>query len=387
MARPRIALAALIAAALALFPAPASAAPDYTQGVTSLNSTEAKIWFRPTTPASLVDVHYLIAGIPQQSFRMANNAGTWEKTVSSLSNGTRIEYWFTYEKNGPLYNTPRFSYTHSGSGGGGGSGPGTFPMIFENNTNGRWSNGQIYVTVMGMGSPGEWSYLLPDGTLRHINHLDETAPGHLTKNGRNYANMSFTLAQLTSSRVSIPARIEGARAYLSLGSPMFFPISPDNRGWGGPDLNNPNDPNIDVNFDWYEFTYQHGVIPFGGNTTQVDMFGFPMTARLVQTAIGYDQTIGISMRRDQARSQYTSYVGAAFRPLVNDYRIIAPRSSAMFGPGGSQANYLQAENRSDLEPVHLEPVHPYPAGSDVHRASREWTVAVSQGWRRPLLPQ
>ena len=44
-------------------------------------------------------------------------------------------------------------------------------------------------------------------------------------------------------------------------------------------MNNPADPNIDVYFDWYEFTYQFGVIPFGGNTTQVDMFGFPMTAR------------------------------------------------------------------------------------------------------------
>ncbi|WP_394840883.1 hypothetical protein LZC95_27885 [Pendulispora brunnea] len=41
------------------------------------------------------------------------------------------------------------------------------------------------------------------------------------------------------------------------------------------------------------------IIERGGNTTQVDMFGFPMTARLQQTAIGYDQTVGITRTRDQ----------------------------------------------------------------------------------------
>jgi hypothetical protein len=174
----------------------------------------------------------------------------------------------------------------------------------------------------------------------HINHLEENAPGHLTKNGRNYANMSFSLAQ--ASTVTIPTRIEGARMYVSIGSPMYIPISPDDRGWGGPDLQNPADPNTDVYFDWYEFTYQHGVIPFGGNTTQVDMFGFPMTARLTQSAIGYDQTVDITLTRDQARAQYTAAVGAAFKPLVSNYRIVAPRSSATFKPGGSQANYMQA---------------------------------------------
>lgn len=345
MTRSRIAVAAVFATILALLPTAAGAAPDYTHGVTASSATQAKIWFTPTTLSALVDVHYLIAGIPQQNFRMTNNGGTWEKTVSNLSGGTHIEYWFTYEKGGPLYDTPHFSYTHSGSGGppppGGGSG--TFPMIFQNNTRGRWANHQIYVTVMGMGTPGEWSYLKPNGTLAHINHAEENAPGHLTKNGRNYANLSFTLAQLSNSRVMIPARIEGARAYISLGSPTFFPISPDNRGWGGPDLNNPNDPNLGVHFDWYEFTYHHGVIPFGGNTTQVDMFGFPMTARLVQTAIGYDRTVGITLTRDAVRSQYTSYVGTAFDPLVTTHRIVAPRSSPRFRPGGSQAGYLQAE--------------------------------------------
>ena len=83
--------------------------------------------------------------------------------------------------------------------------------------------------VLGQAVPGQWSYLKPDGTLAHISHLDATAPGHLTKNGVNYPNMSFTLAQ--ASTVSVPAELEGARMYISVGSPMYIAVSPDDQGW------------------------------------------------------------------------------------------------------------------------------------------------------------
>ena len=319
-----------------------AASSDYTQSVTALNAAQAQISFTPTTPAALVDVHYLTNGANQQNFRMADNGGTWQQTVSGLSSGTLLEYWFTYEKGGPLFDTPHFTYTQAGGsgGGGGGGGSGTFPVTFQNNTRGTWSNAQIYVLVLGQAVPGQWSYLKSNGTLAHISHLDASAPGHLTKNGVNYPNMSFTLAQ--ASTVTIPARLEGGRMYISVGSPMYIAVSPDDQGWAGPDLRNPADPNIDVYFDWYEFTYQFGVTAFGGNTTQVDMFGFPMTARLQQTAIGYDHTVGITLTRAQVMSQYTAAVGTAFQSLADTYRIVAPRSSALFQPGGAQANYLQS---------------------------------------------
>jgi hypothetical protein len=228
-----------------------------------------------------------------------------------------------------------FTWTVSSS-----SGSGTFPVTFQNNTRGTWSNAQIYVLVLGQAVPGQWSYLKSDGTLAHISHLDANAPGHLTKNGVNYPDMSFTLAQAPT--VTIPARLEGARIYISVGSPMYIAVSPDDQGWAGPDLSNPADPNIDVYFDWHEFTYQFGVTAFGGNTTQVDMFGFPVTARLQQTAIGYDQTVGITLTRAQVMSQYAATAGSAFQSLAGTYRIVAPRSSALFQPGGAQANYLQS---------------------------------------------
>lgn len=313
---------------------------DYTQGVTATGAGAVQIWFKPTIPSSLVDVHYLPGAGGEQDFRMTNNGGTWQQNVSGLSAGMVLTYWFTYEKSGPLYVTPRFTYTvGSTGGGGGGGGPGTFPITFANNTHGAYGNAQIYVMFLFQASPGQWSYLKPNGTVTHINHLDATAPGHLTKNGVNYANMSFTLAQAAS--VPSPPHVEGGRIYVSLGSPMYIPISPDDQGWGGPDLRNPNDPNADVYYDWYEYTYVAGST-YGGNTTQVDQFGFPMTARLQVSSIGYDRTVGITLTRAQVMSQYTASVGPAFKPLENQYRIVAPRSANQFYPGGAQANYLQA---------------------------------------------
>src|SRR5258705_3874816 len=94
---------------------PAAAAADYTQSVTQLNATQAQISFTPTTPARYVDVHYLSPNAGQQNFRMTNNAGTWQRTVGSLTSGFVLEYWFTYEKNGPQFDTPHFFYTQGGT--------------------------------------------------------------------------------------------------------------------------------------------------------------------------------------------------------------------------------------------------------------------------------
>lgn len=108
-------------AILALLALPAlggsAQAQDYTQSVSSVSSTQAQISFTPTTAALYVDVHYLSPSDGQQNVRMVNTSGTWRHTANGLSNGFVLEYWFTYEKSGPQYDTPHFFYTH-GSGGG-----------------------------------------------------------------------------------------------------------------------------------------------------------------------------------------------------------------------------------------------------------------------------
>ncbi|MFE5541157.1 glycoside hydrolase family 64 protein [Streptomyces sp. NPDC056519] len=220
-------------------------------------------------------------------------------------------------------------------------GSGSFPITFQNNTRGMYTDAQVFITVLGQVTPGQWSYMKPDGSMAHISHLDATAPGHLVKNGVNYPDMSFTLARVGGT-VPSPASIRGGRIYVSLGSPLYLPVSPDDQGWGGPDLRNPNDPNSDVYYDWYEYTYVRGQVAFGGNTTQVDQFGFPMTSRLRQTSSGYDTTRGITRTRAEVMRQYAGSVGPAFRPLQNGYRIVAPRSSNLFLDGGTRQDHLTA---------------------------------------------
>jgi hypothetical protein len=409
--------------------------PDYTYSMTPLSAAQAKATFRPSVASTLVDLHYVVTGQPQQDFRMANNAGTWEWTIGGLGGGAVVAYWFTYNTNGANQrDTTHYSYTHTGTctgdcgqtqvaapvlspppgtysggvavtlttatpgavvryaiGGAdptasspvatgpisitgtqtlkaiatkaglanspvvggvytigtggcgnacGGGGPGTFPLILQNNTHGRWADNQIYFTIIGQPAPGQWSYLKSNGAWTHINHLEANGPGHLTKNGVNYPNMSFTLAQ--ASTVNIPTSTVGGRVYVSVGSPVYIPVSQDDQGWGGPDLRNPLDPNADVYYDWYEYTYVWNQVPFGGNTTQVDQFSFPMTARLVQTSSGFDSTVGITRTRDQVFGGYQSFVSPPYRGIANQYRIVAPRTSNDFQPGGAQGGLLQS---------------------------------------------
>ncbi|MGW3310231.1 glycoside hydrolase family 16 protein [Streptomyces sp. NPDC001073] len=84
--------------------------PDYTAGVTRVSANQAQITFTPTTPATYVDVHYLVNGAGQQNVRMTNSSGAWTQNVS-IATGSTLTYWFTYEKNGPQYDSPHYTYT------------------------------------------------------------------------------------------------------------------------------------------------------------------------------------------------------------------------------------------------------------------------------------
>ncbi|WP_036455640.1 glycoside hydrolase family 64 protein [Mycobacterium marinum] len=218
----------------------------------------------------------------------------------------------------------------NGAAGGGGFG---FREDFINNTG--LPDNQIYVTEIGQTTPGHWAWIDQNGVAHPIDHNAANAPGHLTKDGVNYANMSFTLDQ--AGNLTTPSEFQGGRLFISMKQPLYIAINSDNTGWAGPDPANPADPNYSTVYDWYEMTFNNGAIPFGGNTTQVDQFGFPFSVTVTQDSSGFAGTSGLTLSRAQVFQQFATTVPTEFQSLVvhdatgDPVRILSPRTAQ---PGG-----------------------------------------------------
>jgi beta-galactosidase len=219
--------------------------------------------------------------------------------------------------------------------------PGFIGVDLNNNTNGAWADSQIYVTVIGIDpGTGRFAYLTPDGTIVDFTMNDSSAPNHLTKNGENFGNYSFTLGQ--SKLLKIPTFIS-ARAYISLGEPLYIAVHGDASGnvtgYAGPNPQNPTDPNIDVHYDWYEFNNQNGIYI---NTTQVDQFGLPLLLDVWGAGGTFHQQVGITESIAQINSEFASEVPAQFHPpTMSNLRILSPAKLSM-ATGGTNANYFDS---------------------------------------------
>ncbi|WP_176475414.1 MULTISPECIES: glycoside hydrolase family 64 protein [Paenibacillus] len=329
-------------------------AADYTQGVDVSGST-ATIWFKSTVNTSWVDVHYTVNNGVQQNLRMTYNGGQarYEQAVPGIAAGNVIRYSFTYNNGIPAYDTGTFTYTVGttpppvpSSGSIYDIHPSSIPMPpsgavsmkIMNGTNGAYADSQIYWGVLGINpANGRWSYLDLSGNLIPISSALNDAPGHLTKNGINYANIYHKVSD--ANWVTLP-QITSGRMFLSVNTPMYLKTFDD--GFAGPDLNNPTDPNRDIIFDFVEFTIDHA--GYHGNTTRVDGFGFPIQHRLVNISGSFDQTVGEyeSETRSGIFAKFQAEVPAEFKSLATvqaPYRIVAPIHGS-FAQGGANANYF-----------------------------------------------
>lgn len=358
----------LVLLLVALVPAAfAQSESDYGHGV-DVSGNTATIWFHANDAStSWVDVHYTLNGGGQQNLRMTYNSGNnrYETAVSPVASGASLGYWFTYNKGNPAYDSAHYSYTVGGDTGGGGSGTGdggsdgsdgsggqagnwngmtTFNIV--NQTNGRWSDSQVYWAIIGRDwATGQFVHVDAAGNLVPMSLADN---GALSKNGETYTNYFHSLAQ--THTVTIPP-LDSARILFAVGSPMYIKVLLDgngNVGYAGANIENPSDPNIDVYFDFGEMA----ILPKGDanqgifvNTTRVDQFGFPVKLR-VQGLGGYDHTVGepLTESRDALFSAYQSQVPSAFASLAQapyaPYRIVAP-AHGTFSPGQANGNYLQ----------------------------------------------
>lgn len=330
-------------------------ASDYTQGV-DLSGSVATVWFKSTVNTSWVDVHYQVNAGPQQNYRMAYNSSKarYEQAISGISSGSVITYFFTYNNGTPAYDTGTFTYTagtstpppSNSSGSIYDINPSSIPvapagsisMKILNGTGGAYSDSQVYWGVLGINPVNnKWSYLDLNGNLVPISTALNDSPGHLTKNGINYANIYHTVSD--ASWVSMP-KITSGRMFLSVGTPLY--IKTYNDGFAGPDMNNPTDPNRNIYFDFVEFTIDNA--GYHGNTTRVDAFGFPLQHRLVNKSGSYDKTVGEleSETRAGIFTKYQNEVPSAFKSLATiqaPYRIVAPIHGS-FAQGGANANYF-----------------------------------------------
>jgi hypothetical protein len=85
---------------------------NQTNGV-AVSGTTATVWYKPTSPATWCDIHYIVNGGGQQNFRAAFNSATglWEQKITNVAKGSVIKYFVTYEKNGLAYDTIWYTYT------------------------------------------------------------------------------------------------------------------------------------------------------------------------------------------------------------------------------------------------------------------------------------
>ncbi|MEG4960462.1 MULTISPECIES: glycoside hydrolase family 64 protein [unclassified Microcoleus] len=207
---------------------------------------------------------------------------------------------------------------------------------FTNNTGGKYSSDQIYFVIIGKNSTGQFCHVDKDGNLVPCNDSDNDAPGHLTKHQQNWCNYLHTVSEVPE--IQVP-KIDSGRAYISLGSPVYLKIVNNGYGFVGPNPANSSDPNVDVYFDWLEFTLDDA--GFHGNTTQVDQFGFPMTIELTAPD-GVSQKRGITESRSALFNDYMTSVPIEFQALAETaYRIIAPFKGD-FGSGKKYETYFDS---------------------------------------------
>ena len=187
----------------------------------------------------------------------------------------------------------------------GASWDGTVTVNLVNGTNGQYPDELVHWAIIGMDQKtGKFVHVVASGTLQEMRLADNNG---LTKNGQGYANYFQTLAQQKTIRLP---PINSARILFSVGrEPVYLQVNKDINGniaYAGPNIENPDDANQDVTFDFIELAMSanDGIYI---NTSRVDHFGFPIRLRL-QGADGYDQQVGElpSVTRAQIFSDFSS---------------------------------------------------------------------------------
>jgi beta-lactam-binding protein with PASTA domain/beta-glucanase (GH16 family) len=218
-------------------------------------------------------------------------------------------------------------------------GNGDYPLQIVNGTNGTWQDSDIWVTVVGQTLDGHWAFVSPDGAAHEVSPALANASGHFTHNGVNYAAMSFSMASFDGV-FTMPGVFGGGRVYLSVGAPLYISIAPDSSGIALPTSGSLTDPNAQTYWDYYEFTFLNGIVPFGGDTSQVDGFGFPINVEVQQASTGFDRSTYYLASRAAIRALFTNSGNADVAGLViSPYHVVSPYNSPSFLASATAKNF------------------------------------------------
>ena len=118
---------------------------------------------------------------------------------------------------------------------------------------------------------------------------------------------------------------------------MFPP--PTVPGYAGPNPQNTSDPNNNIHYDWYEFTYNTSGIFI--NTTQVNQFGLPLLLDVYGDNRTFHKQTGITESIAQIDAEFASQTPSIFQVTpITTYRIFSPQNSANFQAGAANGNYF-----------------------------------------------
>ncbi len=211
-------------------------------------------------------------------------------------------------------------------------------FTFENVTNGKFKNNEIFIVVLYQRNDGIYYWGRPDGTFKAVganeycDNYSYTIEDNNGTNGRRVFN--------------IPKNTNGARIFYSYGSKMSIHGPENGVGVVFPSIANPGDPDYNKYYDWLEYTIRNDGVTWV-NTTQVDQFGFPalITAYASNGSVrsngdGLFTQTGVTASRDEVYKAYYNYMASKgvsrdFDCLAETYRIVCPGKSSKFNK-----NYL-----------------------------------------------
>ncbi|MDP5275743.1 fibronectin type III domain-containing protein [Chengkuizengella axinellae] len=106
--------------------------PNYTIEIVDEGSSVLMKFTPKGATSNFVDIHYKVNNGGQINVGTVNNNGTWEYDILGVSEGDVIDFFYTYTRGTPAYDSPTYSYTVGSSSGGGNPGDTTPPSAPSN---------------------------------------------------------------------------------------------------------------------------------------------------------------------------------------------------------------------------------------------------------------